>query len=90
MKKIKKATQEIIDNMEKTMVSTVKFYRDMQEDEIYAKKYSDENLKLEIESMAKAYNMLLANQYNILGNISKLVWYYETMIEVEKIEKQKI
>lgn len=85
MKKIKKSTQEIIDNMEKTMVSTVKFYRDMQEDEIYAEKYSEENLKMEIKSMAKAYNMLLANQYHVLGNISKLIWYYETIIESEKI-----
>lgn len=85
MAKIKKAVQEIITNMELTMVSTVKFYRDMQEDEIYAEKYSEENLKAEIRSMAKAYNMLLANQYNVIGDISRLVWYYETMLEVQKI-----
>lgn len=84
MKKIRKSVQEIIDNMEKTMVSTVKFYRDMQVDEMYAEKYSDKNLELELKSMAKAYNMLLANQYNVIGNISKLVWYYETIIESEK------
>jgi len=84
MREINKSVQEIIDNMEKTMVSTVKFYRDMQTDEIYAKKYSEENLELEIKSMAKAYNMLLANQYHVIGNIIELIWYYETIIESEK------
>jgi hypothetical protein len=84
MKKIKKATREIIENMEETILSTIKFYREMQEDEYYMEKYSDENLRKEVESMAKAYNMLLANQYNVLSPISKHVCVYESMIALRK------
>jgi hypothetical protein len=89
MKKIKKATREIIENMEETILSTIKFYRDMQTDETYAEKYSEENLRKEVETMAKAYNMLLVNQYNILSPISKHICVYETMIAVRVHWKEK-
>jgi hypothetical protein len=90
MAKIKKATKEIIENMEETILSTIKFYRDMQTDETYAVKYSEENLRKEVETMAKAYNMLLANQYNVMSPISKHVCVYESMIAVRKFWKDEM
>jgi hypothetical protein len=84
MKKINKKTQEIVDNMNKEMLNTYKFYKDMQKgNDEYSEKYSDKNLEIELKTMAKVFNSLLVSQYGLTNHtIAGNIWVWDCEVLV--------